>query len=72
MSQWDYKIGQPMPGPFPSPIQEKALGSRLNIRLVTRLSVCHKVDNTSHEAVTILNIIPQPHIVESEISVCTT
>ena len=29
MSQWDYKIDQPMPGPFPSPIQEKALGSRL-------------------------------------------
>ena len=28
MSQWDYKIEQPMPGPFPSPIQEKALGSR--------------------------------------------
>ena len=29
MSQWDYKIYQPMPGRFPSPIQEKALGSRL-------------------------------------------
>ena len=33
MSQWDYKIDQPMPGPFPFPIQEKALGLRLGVIL---------------------------------------
>ena len=33
MSQWDYKIDQPMPGPFPFPNLRKlkVLGSRLTI-----------------------------------------
>ena len=34
MSQWDYKIGQPMPGPFPFPNLTKGPGIEVDLRAV--------------------------------------
>ena len=64
MSQWDYKIDQPMPGPFPFPNSRKGPGIEVDLNassgvvlrpLIFQIEFCKKLLNSYKTSTTVVS-----------------